>query len=160
MYMFLLHPAAANPRIELQDQPQRLYDAMEGFGGFVPQIRETVRAANAHSVNYRPLEVLLHPAPWHRGRCLLIGDAAHATTPHLASGAGMAIEDGIVLVEEIQSRSSLDEAFGHFMARRFERCRLVIENSVKLGQIEMNRGSPAEHTRLMSEALGTLRRPI
>ena len=160
MYMFLLHPAAANPRIELQDQPQRLYDAMADFGGFVPQIRETVRTTNAHSVNYRPLEVLLHPAPWHRGRCLLIGDAAHATTPHLASGAGMAIEDGIVLAEEIQSRSSLDEAFEHFMARRFERCRLVIENSVKLGQIEMNHGSTAEHTRLMSEALGALRRPI
>jgi 2-polyprenyl-6-methoxyphenol hydroxylase-like FAD-dependent oxidoreductase len=160
MYMFLLHPAAANPRIEPRDQPQRLYDAMAGFGGFVPQIRETVCAANAHSVNYRPLEVLLHPAPWHRGRCLLIGDAAHATTPHLASGAGMAIEDGIVLAEEIQWRSSLDEAFERFMARRFERCRLVIENSVTLGRIEMNHGSTAEHTRLMSEALGALRQPI
>ncbi len=160
MYMFLLHRAAANPWIEPRDQPQRLYEAMEGFGGFVPEIRETVLTSNAHSVNYRPLEVLLQPAPWHRGRVVLIGDAAHATTPHLASGAGMAIEDGIVLVEEIQSQSSLDQALQHFMARRFDRCRLVIDNSVKLGQIEMNRGSPVEHTRLMSEALGTLRQPI
>jgi len=160
MYMFLLHPAAPNPRIEPRDQPQKLYEAMAGFGGFVPQIRETVRTVNAHSVNYRPLEVLLHPAPWYRGRAVLIGDAAHATTPHLASGAGMAIEDGIVLAEELQSRSSLDQALQHFMARRFERCRLVIDNSVKLGQIEMNHGSPIEHTRLMSEALGSLRQPI
>jgi 2-polyprenyl-6-methoxyphenol hydroxylase-like FAD-dependent oxidoreductase len=160
MYMFLLHPAAANPRIEPQDQPQKLYDAMAGFGGFVPQIRETVRTTNAHSVNYRPLEVLLHPAPWYRGRVVLIGDAAHATTPHLASGAGMAIEDGIVLVEELESQPSLDQAMQHFMERRFERCRLVIDNSVKLGQIEMSHGSPVEHTRLMSEALGSLRRPI
>jgi 2-polyprenyl-6-methoxyphenol hydroxylase-like FAD-dependent oxidoreductase len=160
MYMYLLHPAAANPRIEPQDQPQKLYEAMADFGGFIPQIRETVRTTNAHSVNYRPLEVLLHPAPWYRGRVVLIGDAAHATTPHLASGAGMAIEDGIVLVQEIQSCSSMDEALQRFMARRFERCRLVIDNSVKLGQIEMNHGSVAEHTRLMSEALGTLRQPI
>jgi 2-polyprenyl-6-methoxyphenol hydroxylase-like FAD-dependent oxidoreductase len=160
MYMFLLHPAAAKPWIAPEDQPQRLYEAMAGFGGFVPQVRETVRTTNAHSVNYRPLEVLLHPAPLYRGRVVLIGDAVHATTPHLASGAGMAIEDGIVLVEEIQSRSSLDEAMQHFMARRFERCRLVIDNSVKLGQIEMNHGSPVEHTRLMSEALGSLRQPI
>jgi 2-polyprenyl-6-methoxyphenol hydroxylase-like FAD-dependent oxidoreductase len=160
MYMFALHPAAANPRIDPRDQPQRLYEAMDGFGGIVPQIRETVRTTNAHSVNYRPLEVLLHPSPWYRGRVVLIGDAAHATTPHLASGAGMAIEDGIVLADEIQSRSSLDEALRNFMARRYARCRLVIDNSVKLGQIEMSHGSPLEHTRLMTEALGALREPI
>jgi 2-polyprenyl-6-methoxyphenol hydroxylase-like FAD-dependent oxidoreductase len=160
MYMFLLHPAASNPWIEPKDQPQKLYEAMDGFGGFVPQIRETVRTTNAASVNYRPLEVLLHPAPWYRGRVVLIGDAAHATTPHLASGAGMAIEDGIVLSDEIQSEKSLDEALQRFMLRRFERCRMVIDNSVKLGQIEMTHGSPIEHARLMSETLGSLRQPI
>ena len=112
------------------------------------------------SQDYRPLEVLLHPAPWHRGHVVLIGDAAHATTPHLASGAGMAIEDGIVLAEELQSQPTLEQALRNFMARRFERCRLVIENSVRLGQIEMTHGSPVEHTRLMSEALGALRQPI
>jgi 2-polyprenyl-6-methoxyphenol hydroxylase-like FAD-dependent oxidoreductase len=160
MYMFLLHPAATNPWIDPQDQPQKLYEAMDGFGGFVPQIRETVRSSNAHTINYRPFEVILHPAPWYRGRVVLIGDAAHATTPHLASGAGMAIEDGIVLVEEIQATTELEEALDKFMSRRFERCRRVIENSVQLGQIEMSHGSLAEHTRLMSEALATLRQPI
>jgi 2-polyprenyl-6-methoxyphenol hydroxylase-like FAD-dependent oxidoreductase len=160
MYMFLLHPAAENPWIDLPDQPQKLYEAMAGFGGFIPSIRETVRTTNAHTVNYRPLEVLLQPAPWYRGRVVLIGDAAHATTPHLASGAGMAIEDGIVLADEIGSKPTVPEALGDFMRRRFDRCRLVIENSVKLGQIEMRHGSPLEHTRLMSEALGALRLPI
>jgi len=160
MYMYLLQPAPNNPWIDAKDQPQRLYEAMEGFGGFIPQIRDTVRTTNAHTVNYRPLEVLLQPAPWYRGHVVLIGDAAHSTTPHLASGAGMAIEDGIVLTEEIQSQPSLTAALEKFMARRFERCRLVIENSVKLGDIEMNHGSTAEHTRLMVEALSALRQPI
>ena len=160
MYMYLLHPAPDNPWIDVKDQPQRLYEAMEGFGGFIPLIRETVRTSNAHTVNYRPLEVLLQPAPWYRGHVVLIGDAAHSTTPHLASGAGMAIEDGIVLTEEIQSQPTLAGALEKFMARRFERCRLVIENSVKLGDIEMNQGSTAEHTRLMVEALSALRQPI
>jgi 2-polyprenyl-6-methoxyphenol hydroxylase-like FAD-dependent oxidoreductase len=160
MYMFLLHPAAADPWIDPQDQPLKLYEAMEGFGGFVPQIRATVRTSKAHSINYRPLEVLLHPAPWYRGPVVLIGDAAHATTPHLASGAGMAIEDGIVLAEEITAQTDLGHALERFMARRFARCRLVIENSVKLGQIEMNHGSAHEHMRLMSEALAALRQPI
>jgi 2-polyprenyl-6-methoxyphenol hydroxylase-like FAD-dependent oxidoreductase len=160
MYMYLLHPAAANPRIAPQDQPRTLYEAMAGYGGFVPEIRATVRTTNAASINYRPLEVLLQPAPWHRGRVVLIGDAVHATTPHLASGAGMAIEDAIVLTGEIQSQPGLEQALRNFMSRRFERCRLVVENSVKLGQIEMSHGSPLEHSRLMSEALGVLRQPI
>lgn len=160
MYMFLLHRAAADPWISPANQPQTLYEAMEGFGGFVPQIRDTVRSSNAHSVNYRQLEVLLHPAPWFRGRVLLIGDAAHATTPHLASGAGMAIEDGIVLVEEIGAQSSLEAALNRFMSRRFERCRRVIENSVELGRLEMNHGSPSVYAQLMGEALDTLRQPI
>src|SRR6185437_8846333 len=38
-------------------------------------------------------------APWHSGRVLLIGDAAHAPTPHLAMGAGIAMEDAVVLGE-------------------------------------------------------------
>jgi 2-polyprenyl-6-methoxyphenol hydroxylase-like FAD-dependent oxidoreductase len=160
MYMFVLHPAAADPWIDPPDQPQMLYEAMEGFGGFVPQIRATVRTSNAHSINYRPLEVLLHPSPWYCGNVVLIGDAAHATTPHLASGAGMAIEDGIVLVEEIGAQPDLAHALERFVARRFERCRLIVENSVELGRIEMNHGSPVEHSRLMSEALAALRQPI
>jgi 2-polyprenyl-6-methoxyphenol hydroxylase-like FAD-dependent oxidoreductase len=160
MYMYLVHPAAADPWIDPPDQPQRLYEAMEGFGGYVPQVRATVKTSTAQSINYRPLEVLLHPAPWYRGPFVLIGDAVHATTPHLASGAGMAIEDGIVLAEEIAARSDLEHALQRFMVRRFERCRLVIENSVKLGQIEMNHGSPHEHARLMAEALAALRQPI
>jgi 2-polyprenyl-6-methoxyphenol hydroxylase-like FAD-dependent oxidoreductase len=160
MYMFLLHAAAGNPWIEPREQAQRLHEAMVGYGGYVPLIRETVLSSNAHSVNYRPLEVLLHPAPWHSGHVVLIGDAVHATTPHLASGAGMAIEDGIVLTEELQSQPTLEQALQNFMARRFDRCRRVVENSVQLGQIEMTRGSPVEHTRLMAEALGALRQPI
>jgi 2-polyprenyl-6-methoxyphenol hydroxylase-like FAD-dependent oxidoreductase len=160
MYMFLLHRAAGDPWIEPRLQPQRLYEAMAGFGGFIPEIRQSVRTAYAASVNYRQLEVLLLPAPWYRGRVVMIGDAAHATTPHLASGAGMAIEDGIVLVEELQARSTLDEALAHFMARRFERCRLVIENSVELGRLEMNHGSTAVHAKLMEQTLEVLRQAI
>lgn len=71
----------------------------------------------------------------------------------------MAIEDGIVLAEELRSQT-LEQALANFMSRRFERCRLVVENSVRLGQIEMGDGSKADHTRLMTQTLGALRQPI
>ena len=46
-----------------------------------------------------PLEVLLLESAWYRGRVALLGDAAHATTPHLGQGAGMAIEDSLGYME-------------------------------------------------------------
>ena len=48
-------------------------------------------------VVYRPLEGMFVDGDWYNGRVVLLGDAVHATTPHLGQGAGMAIEDGIVL---------------------------------------------------------------
>jgi 2-polyprenyl-6-methoxyphenol hydroxylase-like FAD-dependent oxidoreductase len=160
MYMFLLHAAPDNPWVDPKDQPRKLYQALAGFGSFVPGIRETVLTTNAHTINYRPLEIVLLPAPWHSGRVVLAGDAAHATTPHLASGAGMAIEDGIVLAEELQTQPSVQAALESYIARRFERCRLVVENSVRLGELEMHQGSPEEHACLMSDTLKILRAPI
>src|ERR1039458_10742843 len=73
---------------------------------------------------------LLLPNPWYRERVILIGDAAHATTPHLASGAGMAVEDGIVLAEEVTRDADIDAALPRFMKRRFERGKLAVENSL------------------------------
>jgi 2-polyprenyl-6-methoxyphenol hydroxylase-like FAD-dependent oxidoreductase len=77
---------------------------------------------------------------------VLIGDAAHATTPHLASGAAIGVEDAIVLAEELKASNSAAAALGRFMTRRFERCRLVVENSALLGELEM-KGAPVEQHR-------------
>jgi 2-polyprenyl-6-methoxyphenol hydroxylase-like FAD-dependent oxidoreductase len=84
---------------------------------------------------------LLLPAPWHRGRVVLIGDAAHATTAHLASGGGMAIEDAVVLGQEVAAGGTVQETLQRFMARRFERVRLVVDTSVELGRM-MRRSDP------------------
>jgi 2-polyprenyl-6-methoxyphenol hydroxylase-like FAD-dependent oxidoreductase len=159
MYMFLLEHRPDNRWVDIEEQPRRLYDLMAGWGGIVPEVRETVLTTNAHTINYRPLEAILMPKPWYRGRVVLIGDAAHATTPHLASGAGMAIEDGIVLAEELARSDSVDAGLARFMDRRFARGKLVVENSLRLGEIEMNHGSPQEHTRIMVDSMTQLRQP-
>jgi 2-polyprenyl-6-methoxyphenol hydroxylase-like FAD-dependent oxidoreductase len=73
---------------------------------------------------------------------LLLGDAAHGTTPHLASGAGMAMEDALVLAESLQSHDTLEAALQAHTARRVPRCTLVVQNSVAIGDAEM-RHEPA-----------------
>lgn len=159
MYMFLLEHNLDNQRVPVEEQPQRLFDLMADWGGIVPEVRKTVMTTNAHTINYRPLEAILLPKPWYRGRVVLIGDAAHATTPHLASGAGMAIEDGIVLADELSHADSVDAGLARFMERRFDRGRLVVENSLRLGEIEMNHGSAQEYTRIMVDSMMQLRQP-
>jgi 3-hydroxybenzoate 6-monooxygenase len=59
---------------------------------------------------------------WHRGRIVLIGDAAHAPLQSLAQGAGMAIEDGLCLAEAIDgAEGDYEAAFGRFEAARLLR---------------------------------------
>jgi 2-polyprenyl-6-methoxyphenol hydroxylase-like FAD-dependent oxidoreductase len=103
-------------------------------------------------IDRRPLHAILVAPPWHRGRVLLIGDAAHSTTPHLAMGAGIAIEDAVVLAELLESHDGLDDALEAFMARRYERCRLVVENSLQLGEWEKHPDDPEADPAALSNA--------
>jgi 3-hydroxybenzoate 6-monooxygenase len=58
---------------------------------------------------------------WHKGRVVLLGDAAHPTLQSLAQGACMAIEDGLCLADCIaDADSNFEAAF-----RRYERARVV-----------------------------------
>jgi 2-polyprenyl-6-methoxyphenol hydroxylase-like FAD-dependent oxidoreductase len=132
------------------------------LAGFSAPVLQAVRAQiGAHSsVIYRPLESLLMQRPWSNGRIVLVGDAVHATTPHMASGAGIGIEDGIVLAEELARHDTIAESLAAFETRRFERCRVVVENSGRLGEIEIANGDRAEHARIMHETHHYLARAI
>jgi 2-polyprenyl-6-methoxyphenol hydroxylase-like FAD-dependent oxidoreductase len=109
----------------------------------------------------RPFDwILLDRSSWCRGRTLLIGDAAHATTAHMGMGGGMALEDAVVLGQCISSASSLPEAFETFVNRRYERVRTVVETSVALSKREQQNLPPGpENARLMGKAMGILSQP-
>jgi 2-polyprenyl-6-methoxyphenol hydroxylase-like FAD-dependent oxidoreductase len=158
MYLFLLQHVPDNPRIPEERWPDLLAAQLSGFGGALGAVRDGLGPSSR--INYRPLESLLLPAPWYRGRVLLIGDAAHATTPHLAAGAGLAVEDALVLCELLQDGHGFDEAFNLFMRRRFARCRMVVENSAQLGELEMRRAPPAEQAGLSRASQMALAEPI
>jgi 2-polyprenyl-6-methoxyphenol hydroxylase-like FAD-dependent oxidoreductase len=153
-YMFVLTRDAGGEIIEPAEQPDRLRQALVGFGGLIGEIRDTLGPDSP--IVYRPLQVVLVDKPWHRGRVALIGDAVHSTTPHLASGAGCAVEDAVVLAQELKTRSSIGEALDAFSARRFERCRDIVESSIQLGEMELAGAPGEEQGRLYAEATGRL----
>lgn len=158
MYLFLLQHVPDNPRMPEEQFPMLLTEQLRGFGGALGTIRDGL--GPSPRINYRPLEKLLLPPPWHRGHAVLIGDAAHATTPHLASGAGLAVEDALVLADLLSSDLALDDALTRFAVRRYERCRMVVENSVRLGELEMGRAAGEEQAALQRSSMLALNAPI
>jgi 2-polyprenyl-6-methoxyphenol hydroxylase-like FAD-dependent oxidoreductase len=158
MYMFLLQAEPARIRLQEATQWQRLKELMAPFSGLLGTLRDGLSASS--SIICRPLEAILLPQPWHRGRVLLIGDAVHATTPHLASGAGIAMEDALVLAEELAINDQVSAALDRFESRRWERCRMVVENSIRIGQMEQTHADPGALKMLMAESEAALRQDI
>lgn len=158
MYLFLLEGVADKQRFADERLHVELARLMTGYGGILADIRSTLSARSR--IVHRPLESVLLPHPWHCGRTLLIGDAAHATTPQLASGAGLAVEDGLVIAEELQRGPTVTAAFERFMDRRFERCRMVVENSLKLGSLEVQGASVQAQQQLLERSLAILAQDI
>jgi 2-polyprenyl-6-methoxyphenol hydroxylase-like FAD-dependent oxidoreductase len=159
MYLFVTEDRPSNDRIDPARFVEMLKAMLAQFNApTVKAVRETLNE-DSHVV-YRPLESMLLPRPWSKGRVVLIGDAVHATTPHLAAGACIGLEDAIVLAAELDRAEGVDEGLKAFEARRFERCRMVVENSVRLGEIEITGGDIAEHAGIMRQSMMALATPI
>lgn len=124
------------------------------FGGNAGWIRDNMTPGDW--INYRPLAAALQPGPWSNGRIVLLGDAVHATTPHLASGAGIAVESALVLAEELERAETVEQGLHAWEARRYDRCRDVIETSVAVGKLQLSGGSPDQIGGMIGGALHRL----
>lgn len=159
MFLFLVTNISDNSRLPAGRECELLLDEMRDFSGAAGEIRQFI-TDNA-KVDYRPMEALLVPPPWHRGRVLLIGDAAHTTTPHLATGAGISIEDAVVLAEMITLDSPVDALLAKFVERRFSRCKLVVETSIQMSRWERFPDTPgADPIGVSRRAFATLAEPM
>jgi 2-polyprenyl-6-methoxyphenol hydroxylase-like FAD-dependent oxidoreductase len=163
MYLFVTEDRPVNERVAPETFVSALKDLLAPFPDpLMQRIRDQIDE-RSHII-YRPLEGLLMRQPWYRGRVVLIGDTVHATTPHLASGACIGIEDGIVLANELANArargATVEAALAAFQQRRWERCRMVVENSARLGEIEATNGDKAEHARIMRDSMIALAQPI
>ncbi|GGO76440.1 hypothetical protein GCM10011348_03660 [Marinobacterium nitratireducens] len=160
MYMFITEDRDFDEWIEPERWPDEMARLVREFEA--PVLKKLVDELYKPEarIDYRPLANLLVPLPWHRDRVVLIGDTVHATTPHLASGACIGIEDAIVLAEELANIPDLEAALANFERRRWDRCRLVVENSARLCEIEKSGGDRNEHAALMRASMEALAEPI
>lgn len=159
MYMYTLFPIEATYRPAAADMPMLVRERLEPFGGFAEQARAWVDESTP--INYTRFENLVVPEPWHRNRVVVLGDAAHCTTPHLAAGAAMCLEDAVALGEELESATSIDDGLASFSKRRFDRARYVVDTSAQISYWETHPNTPgADHSGLMGEAFAQLAQPF
>jgi 2-polyprenyl-6-methoxyphenol hydroxylase-like FAD-dependent oxidoreductase len=160
MYLYCVHPSGeGDPQPGEAESHARLMGLLEEYRGLVGEVRDLLTPDRP--LHYGPLYTSFVEGPWHRGRVVLIGDAAHATPPHLASGAGIAIEDAIVLARCLRDEATVPAAFDAFMGRRYERCRMVIENSRTLARWDLDPDAPkGEAAALMTDTWIALAEPI
>ncbi|WP_180074864.1 MULTISPECIES: FAD-dependent oxidoreductase [unclassified Acinetobacter] len=161
-YLYFLDHIEKDEFIEQDLWPNLLSNLLSEFKGVIANIKDQIADGRItkDDIVYRPLSVHLMEDSWHKGRIVLIGDAIHATTPHLASGAGIAVEGAIILAEELSKDQSLENALTNYQNRHFERAKLVVETSTKLGELEIHNESKLEHRNLMHSTLDQLRQPL
>jgi len=121
-----------NRRYPRERLPALCREKFAAFGGFAPALLAQVN--DPAQVVFTPIEEVLMPAPWHRGRVVVLGDAAHASTPFWAMGATMAIEDAVLLAMLLERTPEAAAVLPDWMARRLERCLFVQKGSMETGR--------------------------
>jgi 2-polyprenyl-6-methoxyphenol hydroxylase-like FAD-dependent oxidoreductase len=137
LYAYIVEAAQDRSTLSPDEQLATMKQLSEAYHGPWDEIRENL--TDASKVNYTWFETHVLPAPWNRGRVVLIGDAAHTCPPTIAQGGAMALEDAVVLAELLTERTVLDQdLWNAFTARRFQRATTVVEASNQLAQWQLD----------------------
>ncbi|MFD7551387.1 FAD-dependent monooxygenase [Streptomyces sp. NPDC059816] len=146
-YAAALAPAGTTAPDEHAELRRRFADwhdpvpALLGAAARLPVLRHDVH----HMTN--PLPAL------HRGRVVLVGDAAHAMAPMLAQGGNQAIEDGIVLAHHADPTADLRSALAAYTADRLPRTDAIVRKAAGVARIVALSSRPAVALRTAALAL-------
>lgn len=144
---------ASIPPETYADEMRRLAQA---YGGVWPEIVEHI--TDPAKVNYTWFDKLLVEGSWHRGRVVLVGDAAHCCPPTIAQGAAQSLEDASVLAELLTSGRDWDEdLLQAYYERRIPRVRTVVEASVQIGQWQLDGVRDADLPGLIGRTMNFLK---
>jgi 2-polyprenyl-6-methoxyphenol hydroxylase-like FAD-dependent oxidoreductase len=122
--------ATKNAQEGEQDEPSgRRAELLRRFSAWHEPVRRVLESADEGSIIRNDVYYLDPLETWSRGRVVLLGDAAHATTPRIGQGAAQAIEDAVALARAVDAASDLAPALHEYEARRRARAALVLEMS-------------------------------
>jgi 2-polyprenyl-6-methoxyphenol hydroxylase-like FAD-dependent oxidoreductase len=130
IYWFAVADAPAGEKdIDLKAQ------LLARFGGWHSPVRQILDATPTERILRTDINDRPPVRSWHRGRVVLLGDAAHPMTPNLAQGACQAIEDAVVLADRLAAEPDLESALRAYEDRRVHRANAVVVGARRLGTV-------------------------
>ncbi|MGW2517328.1 FAD-dependent oxidoreductase [Streptomyces sp. NPDC001617] len=156
IYAYVVERCRDRATIPPESYADEMRGLAEGYGGAWTEIVKHI--TDPAKVNYTWFDRLLVEGSWHRGRVVLVGDAAHCCPPTLAQGAAMSMEDASVLAELLTGGRDWDEElFQAYYERRMPRVRTVVEASVQLGQWQLDGVRDADVPGLIGSTMNFLK---
>ncbi|KJS60522.1 FAD-dependent monooxygenase [Streptomyces rubellomurinus] len=138
MYLGSVFAEAEDFRPDPQRAHEQLHERLAGFGG--PIAEALAQVTDPAAVVYSRISQVAVEGPWHLGRIVLAGDAAHASTPHLAQGAAMAVEDALVLAQALDAAPDVPSALTAWEERR--RPRALWVQALSRAVLKQETGTP------------------
>ncbi|MDH6575027.1 FAD-dependent monooxygenase [Kitasatospora sp. MAP5-34] len=138
MYLGAVFAEAEDFRPDPERAHEQLAERLADFGG--PVAEALTEVTDPAAVVYSRISQVTVEEPWHVGRVVLAGDAAHASTPHLAQGAAMAVEDALVLALTLDAEPSVPAALAAWETRRRPRAMWV--QSMSRAVLKQETGTP------------------
>ncbi|MFD3333197.1 FAD-dependent oxidoreductase [Streptomyces sp. NPDC058700] len=156
LYAYVVEKNRDRSSIPPESYAEEMVRLASAYGGAWPEITATI--TDPSKVNYTWFDRLLVEGAWHRGRVVLVGDAAHCCPPTLAQGAALSLEDSWVLAQMLIAADTWDdELLQAYYERRIERVRPVVEGSVQIGQWQLDGVRDADVPGLMARTMTMLR---
>ncbi|KAK4493877.1 hypothetical protein PRZ48_015062 [Zasmidium cellare] len=120
-------------------RPATREDALRDFANYGPDVTNLLKLCQPSLDVWAIFHLGDHPVPeYAKGSICLVGDAAHATSPHHGAGAGFCIEDSAVLSdlladERVRTQSDIETAFAVYDSVRRERGNWLVQSSQHIG---------------------------
>jgi 2-polyprenyl-6-methoxyphenol hydroxylase-like FAD-dependent oxidoreductase len=128
--------ATKNAKEGEADEPGgRKAELQRRFASWHEPIAAALDATHDHAILRNDVYHLAPLSNWHRGRVVLLGDAAHAATPGVGQGAAQAIEDAVVLSGQLAQRGELDDLLTEYEAARIPRTTFVQQQSRRVDRV-------------------------
>ncbi|MFI2371158.1 FAD-dependent monooxygenase [Streptomyces sp. NPDC018833] len=119
-------------------------ELLRRFGHWHDPIPAVIASVDPSRVLRNDVHHIIEPLPaFHRGRTVLIGDAAHAMAPTLGQGGNQAIEDAVVLAHHASPSSDLGAGLAAYSAERLPRTTAVVRKSARVARLMSLTSTPA-----------------
>ncbi len=151
LYLFGTVPEPAGAWFAREDWAALMRSRFAVFHGPAAQFLDELTVQS--EVLYTAVEEVVMAGPWHHHRVLLIGDAAHASTPFMGQGGAMAVQDAVVLGCLLASGLPVDSALDRFSELRPPVCRFVQDVSRQVG-VSGAQADALEHAKIL-HAMGS-----